>query len=126
MPTIHQPDCVHPTEFMKTLVASSKSPRWALRWEHLRTSAPLGILSLLVSGAGICGCRREDAEEKKSKPPEVYFDEPVRETVTEYQEFTGQTMAKETVEIRSRVSGYLDKTAFKDGDIVEKGSLLFQ
>src|SRR5262249_2194393 len=126
MRTIHQPDCVHPAEFMETLVASPNSSKRALRWERLRTSARLGILSLIVAGAGICGCRRDDAEEKKSKPPEVYFEEPVRETVTEYQEFTGQTMAKETVEIRSRVSGYLDKTAFKDGDIVTKGSLLFQ
>ncbi len=80
---------------------------------------------LVISSLGVSGCKREEAE-KKSKPPEVFFEEPISETVTEYQEFTGQTMAKETVEIRSRVSGYLDKTGFTDGDIVSKGSLLFQ
>jgi multidrug efflux system membrane fusion protein len=82
---------------------------------------------MLVFFSGIAtGCKREDAVKTESKPPEVTVELPVRESVTEYQEFTGQTMAKETIELRSRVSGYLDRTEFKDGDIVEKGKLLFQ
>lgn len=84
------------------------------------------MLSLVIACLGVSGCKREEATKGKAEPPEVYFEEPTAESVTEYQEFTGQTMAKETIEIRSRVSGYLEQTAFKDGDIVAKDDLLFQ
>ena len=46
--------------------------------------------------------------------------------VTDYEEFIGQTDAVYTVEVRARVTGYLDKVNFKDGDEVEKGALLFE
>jgi len=48
------------------------------------------------------------------------------ETVTEHQEFTGQTVAKETIEIRARVSGYLEATPFKDGDLVDAEQEIFK
>jgi len=88
--------------------------------------ARCGVFLVVIACLGVYGCRREETEKKAAKPPEVYFEAPTYESVTEFQEFTGQTMAKETIEIRSRVSGYLDKTGFKDGDIVKKGTLLFQ
>ena len=44
--------------------------------------------------------------------------------MTETEEFTGRTMAVETVEIRARVTGYLDKVYFKDGSDVKKGDIL--
>jgi RND family efflux transporter MFP subunit len=72
------------------------------------------------------GCNREKAKEAEAKPPEVFIEQPSRETVTESQEFTGQTVAIETVEIRARVSGYLEKNFFQDGDLVAEGAPLFQ
>jgi RND family efflux transporter MFP subunit len=83
-------------------------------------------LAVLAAGSLIlCGCNREKAKEAEAKPPEVFIEEPSRETVTESQEFTGQTVAIETVEIRARVSGYLEKNFFKDGDLVPEGAPLF-
>lgn len=81
---------------------------------------------LAVGMIVISGCRREKAKEDDSKPPEVYVEQPYEKMVTEYQEFTGQTVAVETIEVRARVSGYLDKNYFKDGDLVREGALLFQ
>jgi RND family efflux transporter MFP subunit len=50
---------------------------------------------------------------------------PQKQTVTDYDEYVGRFIAVDSVEIRSRVSGYLDKVHFKDGQIVKQGDLLF-
>jgi RND family efflux transporter MFP subunit len=82
---------------------------------------------LVIAGImGVCGCQREKAKEAEAKPPEVFIEQPYEKMVTEFQEFTGQTVAVETIEVRARVSGYLDKNFFKDGDLVREGALLFQ
>src|SRR3974390_356170 len=57
-------------------------------------------------------------------PPKVTVVQPVRQPVTDYLEFTGNTQAINTVQLVARVQGYLDKILFKDGDIVKKGQLL--
>ncbi|MEX1201245.1 MAG: efflux RND transporter periplasmic adaptor subunit [Methylophaga sp.] len=46
--------------------------------------------------------------------------------ITEWQEFTGRFEAVEEVAIRARVTGYLDAVHFKDGQMVNKGDLLFE
>jgi RND family efflux transporter MFP subunit len=50
---------------------------------------------------------------------------PVAASVTEWSDHTGRAEAVETVEIRARASGYLTKAAFREGDLVRKGALLF-
>jgi multidrug efflux system membrane fusion protein len=45
--------------------------------------------------------------------------------VKDWDEFTGRLQAVETVEIRPRVSGYIDKVAFTEGSLVKRGTLLF-
>jgi RND family efflux transporter MFP subunit len=50
---------------------------------------------------------------------------PQQQTVVDYDEYVGRFIAVDSVEIRSRVSGYLDKVHFKDGQIVKQGDLLF-
>ena len=59
-------------------------------------------------------------------PPKVTVAKPVAKPVTEYLEFTGNIAAFQTVQLRARVEGYLEKVLFKDGDLVKKGDLLFQ
>ena len=54
------------------------------------------------------------------------YDLPVTRTVTDYEEFPGQTEAIISVQVRARVSGYMTKVYFKDGDLVEEGNLLFE
>jgi RND family efflux transporter MFP subunit len=84
------------------------------------------LLSLTVASLGSSGCSRAEAKKDEAKPSEVDIDHPYEQNVTEHQEFTGQTMAVETIEIRARVSGYLEKNSFRDGDLVRAGDLLFQ
>src|SRR5579872_6387017 len=57
--------------------------------------------------------------------PPVTVSVPLREDVTEWNEFTGQFAAREFVEIRARISGYLEAIDFKDGQLVKKGDRLF-
>jgi RND family efflux transporter MFP subunit len=58
-------------------------------------------------------------------PPKVTVRQPVTQPVTDYLEFTGNTQAINTVKLRARVEGYLEKVFFQDGDRVKKGQLLF-
>jgi RND family efflux transporter MFP subunit len=55
----------------------------------------------------------------------VTVSKPRVETITEWDEFTGQFEAVDSVEIRARVSGYLDTIGFEDGQLVKKGDMLF-
>jgi multidrug efflux system membrane fusion protein len=57
-------------------------------------------------------------------PPAVTVAKPVVRDITEYDDFTGRYDAVESVEIRSRVSGYLDKVSFQEGSLIKKGDVL--
>ena len=50
---------------------------------------------------------------------------PVERDVTDYADFTGRTAAVDSVEVRARVSGYLDTVNFKEGALVKKDDKLF-
>jgi RND family efflux transporter MFP subunit len=50
---------------------------------------------------------------------------PIQREVVEQDEYTGRTEATETVEVRARVTGYLESVHFQDGELVKKGDLLF-
>jgi membrane fusion protein, multidrug efflux system len=58
-------------------------------------------------------------------PPEVSVITAVAQPVTVYEEYVAQTEAVDTVEIRARVNGVLERQAFEDGARVKKGDLLF-
>ena len=58
-------------------------------------------------------------------PPAVTVAKPVFKTITEWDEYTGRFIAKERVDVRARVSGYLESVHFKEGMMVEQGQLLF-
>lgn len=51
---------------------------------------------------------------------------PITATVTDWDEFTGRFEATQRVELRARVSGYLQEILFKDGEMVEKDQVLFR
>jgi RND family efflux transporter MFP subunit len=81
----------------------------------------LAAIALLAGVLAACGA-------KKSAPPSlppVSVSAPVARQVVDWDEFVGRFEAIQTVEVRPRVSGYVQKVAFKDGDIVKKGQLLF-
>src|SRR5271156_4027491 len=58
-------------------------------------------------------------------PPEVSVATVLQKRVKDWDEFTGRLQAVETVEIRPRVSGYIDKVAFTEGGQVKRGDLFF-
>ena len=58
-------------------------------------------------------------------PPEVTVAVPLQREITEWDEFTGQFSAVDFVEMRPRVSGYIESVHFKDGQLVNAGDLLY-
>lgn len=85
----------------------------------------VALATLIAVGiSGVSGCKETQAKAPPKKPPEVFVSLPTVDTVTEYEEFTGRTSAVFTVDIRARVSGYLDQVLFKDGSDVKQGQQL--
>lgn len=81
---------------------------------------------MLVTAAALCtSCKENATPAPAPAPPEVTVAPAVERKVREWKEFTGQLRAIESVEVRARVSGYLQSVHFKDGQIVEQGALLF-
>jgi RND family efflux transporter MFP subunit len=76
---------------------------------------------------GVClalaGCARPPSEAPPPAIP-VTVSLPVEKEVTEHAEFTARTTAVDSVEVRARVWGYLDKVNFKEGALVKKGDVL--
>lgn len=58
-------------------------------------------------------------------PPQVTVAKPLAMELTDWDEFTGRLHAVESVEVRPRVSGYLQTVNFTEGSIVNKGDLLY-
>jgi multidrug efflux system membrane fusion protein len=83
---------------------------------------PLAVLALAVLTA--CGKAPETAQAPQA--PKVSVAEVLDQPVNEWDEFTGRLEAPETVQIRPRVSGQIDRVAFTEGALVKKGDLLFQ
>ncbi len=63
--------------------------------------------------------------QQQAAPPAVTVSPPLKKQIVEWMEFTGQFASVEYVEVRARVSGYLTEIHFTDGQIVNKGDLLF-
>ena len=89
------------------------------------------LLILLAIGGGYAGWRWHSAATPvaaapaPAEPPKVTVSLPLVKNITEWDEYTGQFLAPEEVEIRARVSGYLETVNFEDGQIVHQGDLLY-
>jgi len=77
---------------------------------------------LIAVAAGGCGQKNTFVP---PPPPKVTVALPVVQSVVDWIEFTGTTKPMATVELRSRVGGYLQRIAFEDGADVKEGDLLF-
>ena len=85
----------------------------------------MGRLFAVTFAAGwLASALAVQAQAPGGPPPPVTVSKPVVKDVVEYDDFTGRFEATDSVEIRARVSGYLDKVAFQDGAIVKKGDPL--
>ena len=81
---------------------------------------------LMTCAAVIAGCERAAPKPVQPKPALVTFATPTSDYVTDYEDFTGRTDAVFSINITSRVSGYLEKVHFKDGQEVKEGDPLFE
>jgi RND family efflux transporter MFP subunit len=89
--------------------------------------ASLGLAAALLATL-TTGCDQgqpQAAKEQATAPPAVSVSQPVQREIVEWDEYTGRFDATQTVEIRARVSGYLNEVQFKDGQEVKQGDLLF-
>jgi RND family efflux transporter MFP subunit len=92
----------------------------------------LGSLSLVSGGLpGGQGARFAEPPKYPTKyvrdnPFTVEVSQPITREVTDYEDFTGRTEPVHRVELRPRVSGYIDKVNFKEGAAVKRGDILFE
>jgi RND family efflux transporter MFP subunit len=78
---------------------------------------------LLLAAAG---CQRDAAKQPETKAAEVQVSAPVLREITDYEDFSGQIDAFESVSLQARVTGYLVKANFKEGMAVKAGDVLFE
>jgi multidrug efflux system membrane fusion protein len=80
---------------------------------------------VLAAGCDASGQSQAKGAQATPEPPQVTVSRPVTREIVEWDEYTGRFDSVQTVEVRARVSGYLDEVHFTDGQKVNKGDLLF-
>jgi multidrug efflux system membrane fusion protein len=73
----------------------------------------------------LAGCDNKPGAGAAPPPPPVTVSKPIQKSITEWDEYTGRFVPVATVEVRARVSGFIDSIHFHDGQIVKKDDLLF-
>jgi multidrug efflux system membrane fusion protein len=86
--------------------------------------ARLFIVAAFFAGL-LAGCDNKPVAGGAPPPPPVTVSKPLQKSITEWDEYTGRFVPVATVEVRARVSGFIDSIHFKDGQIVKKDDLLF-
>jgi RND family efflux transporter MFP subunit len=71
----------------------------------------------------VVACSRQQTQEPP--PPKVTVARPIERELTDWDEYTARLEAVDSVEVRARVSGYLQSVHFREGSLVNKGDLLF-
>jgi membrane fusion protein (multidrug efflux system) len=75
--------------------------------------------------AALAACHQEQPQPQRP-PPQVSMMEIKPQTIPSVAEFVAQTESSQQVDIVARVSGYLDKIGYQEGELVKEGQLLFQ
>ncbi len=94
---------------------------------HLYMSARSRFVLPVIAAAALAttACSRGDAKAGAPPPPEVDAAQVVVKPIRQWDEFSGRIAATDAVDVRPRVSGYIERIAFKEGDEVKAGDLLF-
>ncbi|AGW90931.1 hemolysin secretion protein D [Ralstonia pickettii DTP0602] len=88
-----------------------------------RAASLAALAAAAAAAAMLAGCKSEAVQAPAA--PAVVVSQPLVRQVTDVDTFTGRFEAIDNVDVRARVSGYLEKVAFTDGALVRKGDLLF-
>lgn len=81
------------------------------------------VCALLLFCSMLLSCN--NSSNTTAPAPEVDVAKPLKKEIIEWDEYTGRFQAIESVDVRSRVTGYINAIKFKDGQNVKKGDLLF-
>ena len=100
---------------------STPHSNWRFGASRLARVAPLSFAALLLTA----GCGSEANVYAPPPPPEVIVANPVQRDVVEYVTYTGIVEASETVELRARVEGFLERIDCEPGQRVSEGDVLF-
>ena len=106
----------------------SRMPRPAPQFHRSAARRAATLLLVLASllMLTLTGCSESAAAPSTQRPlPTVTVSQPLRRQVVEWDDYMGRLAPVESVEIRSRVSGYLREIKFTDGETVKKDQLLF-
>jgi RND family efflux transporter MFP subunit len=96
---------------------------WIRRVGAGRAARVVGVLSVII--ASVAGCKKQENAYVPPPPPEVTVANPVTETIKDALEFTGTTRGLETVEVRARVRGFIEKRHVGGGQRVKAGDLIY-
>jgi RND family efflux transporter MFP subunit len=97
-----------------------------MQYRRLSCRLPSVSLAAVLVATLLAGCERAQPQAKEAAaPPPVSVAMPLQREIVEWDEYTGRFDATETVEVRARVSGYLNEVRFKDGQQVKQGDVLF-
>ncbi|NWG88200.1 MAG: biotin/lipoyl-binding protein, partial [Hydrogenophilaceae bacterium] len=95
-----------------------------IRRKYWRSAGAAAVFVAIVGLAG-CGQQQQQQQQSAPPPPAVTVAAPTQRTITDFDEYVGRFVAVDSVEVRARVSGYLESIHFKDGQMVKEGDLLF-
>ncbi len=90
----------------------------------LLKSASFGAALGLVLVSSGCGRQSEGGSQASAPPVTVAY--PIEKETTNYEDYTGRTAAIDSVQVTARVTGYLDKILFREGDEVKEGTVLYE
>lgn len=90
------------------------------------STPPLLLITAALLWTSQSGCRKAPPPPVQPKPLSVFHVLPEQREVVEEEEFTGRMEAVERIELRSRVSGYLQEISFEEGRPVRSGQTLFK
>src|SRR5882724_6934626 len=105
----------------ETEPSKSVTPGKSLRSLSLRSLRPLIPLLALA----LTSCGDKPPPPAAAAAPPVTVAQPVKRTVTDWDEFTGRFEAVEEVQVRARVGGFVTSVEFRDGAFVRAGDLLY-
>ena len=86
---------------------------------------PRTLAAVAIASASLLASCGEAQKQAAPPPPKVTVAKPIKRTIVDQDEYVGRFVPVDVVEIRARVSGYLDQIHFTDGQIVKQGELLF-
>jgi len=91
-----------------------------------RRAGLIGLVAVLLVAFGLYRLfAGGEAQADAPPPPTVTIAQPLQRSIVEWEDYTGRFEASQAVEIRPRVSGQLVGIHFDDGDVVQRGQLLF-